>query len=303
LTAYEKQLAAWQAEMQTKAVGPSQAPSPGPTDPGTACGSVEKYKETHQWEDLPGCPGGFKKGTGEWDTRESLLRYAKDNFARFYEKWKNYRMGDEDMEGLVHECVFFKHPGATSKWSQDSELASAALVYQEEAEKVKKALSEYKKNWEPVLKKISSRYFYCETNVMLVNQKFEELKGKRVRGEVASSERELLRGDVEAIRPLLKEAEDLKIPETMPVAGSGRVKETTLGAIRNVLLQQWEAVSAEADKKAREAYEKQLEPYLKLMSGDKAKMFRKWYGLKIYGKGGRCWNHRQPLPAQRFGSA
>jgi hypothetical protein len=286
LEGYERELTALINESKEKYES-KQASNAVVSDQDTiSCGSVDKYKQTHFWEDLPGCVGAYKGGTAAWDSRASLLGYAKEHFSKFYKKWTSYRMGDDDVEGLVHECNFFKHSAAANKWVEDKELAKAAMVYQEEAGRVSKAYDDFKNIWKPVLAKIASRYFYCETDVQLVNQKFEEQKGKTVYREMASTERELLRSEIAAIKPFMKEAENAKIPGTMPVYGSGQVKETTLETVRLVLLPRWEGTSSAADQKAREAYEKQLEPYLKLMSGDKAKMFREWYGLKFYGRGG-----------------
>src|SRR4051812_43897761 len=97
------------------------------TEAQTNCGSVEKYKQTHQWEDLPGCVDGYKEGKSDWDSPESLMSYAKVFFKNFYDMWNRNEMIKDGLhpETFVFDCEHFKHPGAKDKWDTDPKLIAA----------------------------------------------------------------------------------------------------------------------------------------------------------------------------------
>ncbi len=263
------------------------------------CGNAEKYATSKDWRDLPGCTADFKEEGDDALSTAGLLAYAKVRFQKFYEAWNANKLMDEEnpLQLLVTDCQFFQNPLAKEKWETDPKLRAALPIYQEHAKKIQEAYDLYYFKWKETLERIIQDYIYAEMYMTEIDKAFEEAKGKTMYGQIGLGERAVLRGKVESIKPLLDKATELKIPDGLIIYGSGDIKECTVGVIRNVLYKKWAAYSAESDKKALEAYEAELMPYLTLLSGEKANEFRKWYGVYMYGPGGKSLKNPQEVAA------
>jgi hypothetical protein len=253
------------------------------------CGDIEKYKQTYEWRDLPGCISDYKEEGDESQSTKGLLAYAKMQFKNFYDRWEANKILDTEdpIQTYVTACVAFMDPSSKNKWNSDPALKAALPLYEEQAKKVEAAYDLFFTKWKETVEFINQDYVYAEMYMTEIDKAFEEAKGKTMYGQIGLGERAVLRGKVQSIKPLLDKAAELKIPDGLIILGSGDIQETTLAQIRNSYFKKWSAYSAESDKKALEAYEAELAPYLKLMSGEKAKEFRNWYGVYMFGPGGR----------------
>jgi hypothetical protein len=253
------------------------------------CGDATRYKQTFEWRDLPGCISDYKEDGDASLTTAGLLAYAKMQFKNFYERWEANKILDTDdpIQTYVTACTFFKNTSAKGKWDTDPILKAALPLYEEQAMKVEEAYNIFFTKWKETVEFINQDYVYAEMYMTEIDKAFEDAKGKIMYGQIGLGERAVLRGKVQSIKPLLDKAAALKIPDGLVILGTGDIKEATLAQIRNPYYKKWAAYSAESDKKALEAYEAELAPYLKLMSGEKAKEFRNWYGVYMFGAGGR----------------
>ena len=88
------------------------------------CGSLERFNQTHRWQDLPGCTE--KRDYSNPRSPVSLLGRAKDAFKDFFETWEK---GDMDhVDSYAGGCIAYMN-GADDTWNSDPELLKAKPTY------------------------------------------------------------------------------------------------------------------------------------------------------------------------------
>jgi len=110
------------------------------------CGSVERFSQSHRWQDLPGCTQ--ERGYSNPTSAVTLLGRAKDAFKSFFETWER---GDVDhVDSNSGGCLVFMN-GADDEWNSNPELVRAKPAYEEMKGKVEQYL-----DWLPLVRDLES---------------------------------------------------------------------------------------------------------------------------------------------------
>ena len=229
------------------------------------CGSVDKFNQTHRWEDLPGCTesNDYSNQTGA----RTLMSRAKGAFRDFFELWEK---GELDRVGGSNAGAALGYMnGGDSYWNSDPELVKAKPAYEEMKRKVQQYL-----DWLPLVTDLAQRYIYAMINL-------EEAKaGDMDRAKMAVSESKKLQTEIAKIQAK-------SVPDDFIVPGSGTVPASTIGEIKTKISQYLK----EADGSMENAIKidnAKWEPFTKLLTGDRLTFFNQTYrgGSNVFGRGG-----------------
>jgi hypothetical protein len=255
------------------------------------CGDIEKYKKTQNWKDLPGCIADYREEGDESQTTAGILAYAKMQFKNFYDRWESFNFFDTEapLATFVTACEFFKDPSTKDKWQSDPVLQASEPLFEARSKKVTEEYDLFLFSWKETIVKLANICIECEATIPAVQKRLEEVEKKT--GEPIY---QLLNApsrmsvNIQSARLLLDKAKTDKVPDAIALAAADNNTYITIADMRETLLKKWETFSVEADKKERELYESGIAPYMKLMSGEKAQAFKRWYGIiVIRGSGGK----------------
>ena len=230
------------------------------------CGNIEKFTQTHRWEDLPGCTEG--KDYSNPTSAAMLMSRAKSSCGEFFELWKK---GDLDhIKSNATGCSSFLF-GAERYWSSDPELVRAKPAFDEMSRRVEQYLG-----WLPLVENLAQRYFYAMT--------FLEEAGKK--GDLTTAD--VAQGTVKNLKTALAEAQQQNVPEDFIVPGIGTVRAATIGDIK-LKLDSYVKQAANSMTDAVNADNAKWEPFTKLLSGDRLRFFNQTYrgGSNVFGRGGQ----------------
>jgi hypothetical protein len=267
------------------------------------CGSVEKYKQTHAWRDLPGCVSDYREEGEESQTTAGLLAYAKKQFKNFYDRWEpgNFFDPEDPLATYVTACNFYKDPSAKDKWESDPKLKAAEPLFEAQAKKVTEEYDLFFSVWKETIIELAQIFAECEGTIPATKKRLEEIEkgiGEPIRQILDAPSR--MSVIIQSAKSLLEKAKTDKIPDAIPIGAKSETEIATLADMRNTYMAKWEAFSVEADKKERELYEAAIAPYMKLMSGERAQMFKRWFGIIIIrGSGGKKLETPQELASAR----
>lgn len=228
------------------------------------CGSVEKFNQTHRWQDLPGCTDNsdYSNQTGA----RTLMSRAKGQFRDFFETWEK---GDWDHLKSNSNCTAYDF-NAEVYWNSDPELVRARPAYNELRSNVERYME-----WLPDLQNLWQRYFYAMTYI-------EEAK----------------KGDMQYAKMAVDSSKDLQkaiagvqaksVPDELIMPGSGAIPAQTIGEIKSKL----SAYLGQANNSLTDAINvdnAKWEPFTKLLTGDRLKFFNDSYrgGSNVFGRGGQ----------------
>jgi hypothetical protein len=227
------------------------------------CGSVEKFNQTHRWQDLPGCTddGDDANQTGA----RNMMSRAKTGFRDFFQTWEK---GDIDHIKWYASCTGYMNNG-DHYWAADPQLAKAKPAFEE----IKRKAEHYLELL-PTIQNLWQRYAYAMMYI-------DEAK----KGDMGYAQRA-----VDFSKDLQKAlAASPRLPDDFVMPGSGTsVPASTIGEIKSKLA----SYLGEANKSLEDAVaidNAKWEPYTKLLTGDRLKFFNDGYrsGSKIFGRGGK----------------
>jgi len=229
------------------------------------CGSLKKFNETHQWQDLPGCTE--KRDYSNDLSPVSLLGSAKDHFANFFRAWDSGEFGN--VTTYANDCYGFINSYNADAWNSERELAAARPAYEEMKKKVKQYM-----DWLPILNDVAQAYYSTAS-------RFEAMqKGENRNSDLAQTfARQLQDG--------LKRAAAANVPDSSVILGVGSAKTATIAELREML----PSFLGEADKavdQAKAEEEAAYEPFRNALSRDKLALYNKRLKIyQVYGAGGR----------------
>lgn len=229
------------------------------------CGSLQKFNQTHRWEDLPGCTE--KRDYNNQISAVTLLGRAKDAFKDFFETWEK---GDMDhVDSYAGGCIAYMN-GADEVWDSDPELVRAKPAYEEMKRKVERYLE-----WQPMVSELFQRYFYAMTWL-----------GEAKNGELDSAEMAVR--EAKSLQKTIAQVQQKNVPDDFLIPGSGKIPAATIGEIKAKLA----SYLGQADSSmtnARKIDDAKWESYTKFLTGDRLKFFNETYriGTNVYGRGGK----------------
>lgn len=227
------------------------------------CGSVEKFNQTHRWQDLPGCTddSDYSDQTGA----RTLMSRAKTGFRDFFQTWDK---GDIDHIKWYAGCTGYMNNG-DEYWASDPQLVRAKPAYEE----VKRKAEQYLELL-PTIQNLWQRYAYA---MMYID--------------------EAQKGDMQYAKMAVDSSKDLQtaladagnLPDDFVMPGSGTsVPASTIGEIKSKLA----TYLGQANKSLDNAVaidNAKWAPFTKLLTGDRLKFFNDSYrgGTNVFGRGGQ----------------
>jgi hypothetical protein len=229
------------------------------------CGSVQKFNQTHRWQDLPGCTE--KRDHSNPTSAVTLLGRAKDAFKDFFETWEK---GDMDhVDSYAGGCLVYTN-GADDEWNSDPELVRAKPAFDEMKRKVERYLE-----WQPMVSELFQRYFYAMTWL-----------GEAKNGELDSAAMAVR--EAKSLQKTIAEVQQKSVPDDFLIPGSGQIPAATIGEIKTRLASYLNQADSSMTE-ARKIDDAKWEPYTKFLTGDRLKFFNETYriGTNVYGRGGK----------------
>jgi hypothetical protein len=229
------------------------------------CGSIEKFNQTHRWQDLPGCTE--KRDYENPTSAVTLLGRAKDAFKSFFETWD---AGDFDhVNSYAGGCLGYMNNG-DEYWNSNPELVKAKPAYEEMKKKVQQYL-----DWLPLVQDLTQRYIYAKIWLKESND-----------GEMESAD--LAVSEAKDLQKTIAKVQKQNLPDDFLIQGSGEIPAATVGEIKAKLASYLKQAS-NSKENAVAIDNAKWEPYTKLLSGDRLKFFNETYriGTNVYGVGGK----------------
>jgi hypothetical protein len=225
------------------------------------CGSVDKFNQTHRWQDLPGCTDNsdYSNQTGA----RTLMSRAKGQFKDFFETWEK---GDWDHLKSNSNCTAYDF-NAESYWNSDAELIRAKPAYDE----LRRTVERYME-WLPDLQNLWQRYFYAMTYIA------EAKKGDMSYAKMAVDFSKDLQKAIAGVQ-------SKGVLDELIMPASGTIPAQTLGEIKSKL----STYLGEANNSLKIAIDvdnAKWEPFTKLLTGDRLKFFNDSYrgGSNVFGR-------------------
>ena len=229
------------------------------------CGSLERFNQTHRWQDLPGCTE--KRDYSDPRSAVTLLGRAKDAFKDFFETWEK---GDMDhVDSYAGGCIAYMN-GADDTWNSDPELLRAKPAYDEMKRKVEKYLE-----WHPLVSEVFQRYFYAMTWL-----------GEAKDGKLDSADMALR--EAKSLQNIIAQVQQKNVPDDFLIPGSGQIPAATIGEIKAKLASYLNQADSSMTT-AKKIDDEKWAPYTKFLTGDRLKFFNETYriGTNVYGSGGK----------------
>jgi|GEM_PF-2241405 hypothetical protein len=228
------------------------------------CGSPEKFKQTHRWQDLPGCTDNsdFSNQTGA----RTLMSRAKGQFRDFFETWEK---GDIDHIRSNSGCTAYDF-NAQDYWNSDPELVGAKPAYDELRQKVQSYME-----WLPTIQDLWQRYFYAMTYI-----------GAAKEGDMTYANEAVVMS--KALQKAIAKAQERNVPDDFLMPGNGTIPAQTIGEIKTKIASYLGQANSSFEDAANIDNAK-WEPFTKLLTGERLKFFNDTYrgGTNVFGRGGR----------------
>lgn len=229
------------------------------------CGSLERFNQSHRWQDLPGCTE--RRDYSNPRSAVTLLGRAKDAFKDFFETWEK---GDLDhVNSYAGGCIAYMN-GADDTWDSDPDLVRARPAYDEMKRKVEQYLE-----WLPMMNELFQRYFYAMTWL-----------GESKNGEMQSAEMAVR--EAKSLKDAIAKVQQKNVPDDFLIPGSGKIPAATIAEIKAKLA----SYLSQADNsmtEARRIDDAKWESFTRLLGGDRLRFFNETYriGTNVYGRSGR----------------
>jgi len=229
------------------------------------CGSLEKFNQTHRWQDLPGCTEN--RDHNNQLSAVTLLGRAKDAFKDFFETWEKGEM--DQVDAYAGGCLGYMN-GADDRWNSDPQLIKAKPAYEEMKRKVERYLE-----WQPMVTELFQRYFYAMTWL-----------GEAKNGELDSADMAVR--EAKSLQKTIAQVQQQNVPDDFLIPGSGQIPAATIGEIKAKLASYLNQADSSMTN-ARKIDDAKWEPYTKFLTGDRLKYFNETYriGTNVYGRGGK----------------